>query len=145
MSGIKGVVILSRFEYIESNFGKDELAEMIKKIDFDNKRRLKQPIGVSKEYSENLLSEIDKYILKKYFNGDVEKFRELGRWNAPKLVSRYMQALIDDKSPEAFIKQMVYMRSILFDIPFITILPSLGISRTKRYKIVLSFDKAVGP
>jgi hypothetical protein len=116
MSGIKGIVILSRFEYVENNFGKDKLAEMITEIDFDNKRRLKQPIGVSKEYSENLLSEIDKFILKKYFDNDVKKFRELGRWNAPRLVSRYMQTLIDEKSPQAFIEQMVYMRPILFGL-----------------------------
>ncbi len=116
MSGIKGVVILTRFEYIETNFGKDKLIEMIDRIDFDNKRRLKQPIGVSKEYSENLLSAIDKFILKKYFKNNVKKFRELGHWNAPKLVSRYMQILIDEKNPHAFLMQMIYMRPILFGL-----------------------------
>ena len=116
MSGIKGVVILTRFEYIENNFGREKLIDMIDKIDFNNKRRLKQPIGVSKEYSENLLSEIDKFILKNYFKGDEKKFRELGHWNAPKLVSRYMQILIDEKNPQAFLKQMIYMRPILFGL-----------------------------
>jgi hypothetical protein len=116
MSGIKGVVILTRFEYIESNFGKDKLIEIIEKIDFDNKRRLKQPIGVSKEYSENLLSEIDKMILTDFFKNDVGMFRELGKWNAPKLVGRYLQILVDEKSPENFLKQMVFMRPILFGL-----------------------------
>ena len=116
MSGIKGVVILTRFEYIENNYGKDKLFEIIEKIDFDNKRRLKQPIGVSKEYSENLLSEIDKLILSEYFDNDVKMFRKLGYWNAAKLVGRYMQILIDEKSPENFLKQMVSLRPIMFGL-----------------------------
>ncbi len=116
MSGIKGVVILTRFEYIENNYGKDKLIEIIEKIDFDNKRRLKQPIGVSKEYSENLLSEIDKLILSEYFGNDVKMFRKLGCWNAPKLVGRYMQILIDEKSPDSFLRQMIFMRPILFGL-----------------------------
>ncbi len=116
MSGIKGLVILTRFEYIETNFGREKLIEMIDKIDFYNKRRLKQPIGVSKEYSENLLSEIDKFILTNYFAGDVKEFRKLGHWNAPKLVKRYMQILIDEKDPHAFLMQMIYMRPILFGL-----------------------------
>ena len=47
MSGIKGVVILTRFDFIESNFGKETLTSFFSKIDFDDYDTLRQPVIIS--------------------------------------------------------------------------------------------------
>ena len=110
MSGIKGVVLLTRLKYVESNYGKDGLKQFLDKLDVDKDSPLFQPVIISKDYSEDLLQDIDKVLLKEYFNDDVNKFYELGAWNAHHLLPTYFQIYIDEKNPGGFIEQMARLR-----------------------------------
>ena len=52
MSGIKGIVILTRFNYIEMTYGREKLKDFLDKIDIQGKESLIQPIVISKDYPE---------------------------------------------------------------------------------------------
>lgn len=116
MSGIKGVVILTRYDFIESNYGKETLKSFFSKIEFDDYETLRQPVIISKEYPEILLSAIDNAMLKEFFDGEVERFTQLGRWNARHLLPRYFQNYIDEQNPGAFLWQMSRMRPVLIGL-----------------------------
>ena len=110
MSGIKGIVLLTRLGYIENHYGKDSLKQLLDKLDVDRDSPLFQPIIISKDYSEELLQDIDKVLLKKYFKNDLNKFLELGAWNAHHLMPTYFQIYIDEKNPGGLIEQMALLR-----------------------------------
>lgn len=116
MSGIKGIVILTRFEYIENEFGRDVLKKINEQIDVDESSSLHQPIGISKEYSEHLLQKIDDILLKDIFAGKVERFREMGHWIAGRLMPRYFQIYLDEQNPGGFLAQMSRMRHLLIGL-----------------------------
>ena len=116
MSGIKGVVILTRFDFIESNYGKETLKSFFPKIKFEDYETLRQPVIISKEYPEIILSAIDKAMLKEFFNGQVAQFAQLGEWNARHVLPRYFQNYIDEKNPSGFLWQMSRMRPILIGL-----------------------------
>jgi hypothetical protein len=114
MSGIKGLVLLTRLDYIEQNFGKDKLKSFTDKL---NKNRIQyQPVSISKEYSEELLNLIDEAIKDEIFESDITRFRELGLWNAPRLMPRYFQVYITEKKPADFLKQYAIIRDFLIGL-----------------------------
>jgi len=116
MSGIKGVVILTRFDFIESNFGKDTLKSFFAKIEFEDYDTIRQPVMISKDYPEKLLAAIDKAMLNEFFDGQVSSFLQLGEWNARHLLPRYFQNYIDDKDASGFLWQMSRMRPVLIGL-----------------------------
>lgn len=116
MSGIKGVVILTRFDFINSRFGTEALKKFQQTIEPHSDNLLHQPIVLSKDYPERLLKVIDETLSKDFFNNDLEEFRVLGHWNARNLLSRYFQIYIDKKDISGFLKQMVRMRPILIGL-----------------------------
>ncbi len=116
MSGIKGVVILTRFDFIENAFGRETLNSFFPKIEFDDYETLRQPVVISKEYPEKILSVIDNAMLKEFFKGEVSKFYSLGEWNARHILPRYFQNYIDEQDPSGFLFQMARMRPILIGL-----------------------------
>ncbi len=116
MSGIKGVVLLTRFDFIEERRGRDGLKKLMDKIKLDDKRAFSQPIGISKEYPEIYLSAIDDMMLKELFDNDLQQFRELGHWNARVLMPRYFQIYLEDQNILGFLEQMGRMRPILIGL-----------------------------
>lgn len=116
MSGIKGLVILTRLDYIESNYGRDRLKEFFDKIKVDDQHPLNQPVIISKEYPEILLKNIDDLMVREYFNNDPGPFLEIGHWNARHLMPRYFQIYIDEKNPQGFLRQMVILRDVLIGL-----------------------------
>ena len=116
MSGIKGVVILTRYDFIESNYGKETLKSFFSKIEFDDYDMLRQPVIISKEYPEVLLAAIDKAMLNEFFEGQGQHFFQLGEWNARHLMPRYFQNYIDEQNPGGFLWQMSRMRPVLIGL-----------------------------
>ena len=47
------------------------------------------------------------------FKDEVNKFYDLGKWNAHKLLPRYSQLYIDCKNPAGFLKQMGSLRPMI--------------------------------
>jgi hypothetical protein len=116
MSGIKGLVILTRFDYIEKTYGKDRLKDIFDKIEIDDTHPLNQPIGISKDYPEILLKTIDDLMLSEFLKNNTDAFLEIGHWNAQHLLPRYFQNYIDEKNPEGFLLQMVRLRDVLIGL-----------------------------
>ncbi len=116
MSGIKGIVLLARLNYVEEKFGKEGLKHFLEKLEVDKESPLFQPIIISKDYPENLLSDLDKVLLNHYFNNDLNKFYDLGIWHAQHLLPTYFQIYIDEKNPGGFLQQMVHLRPYLIGL-----------------------------
>lgn len=116
MSGIKGVVLLTRFDFISSRFGNEALKKFQQTIEPYTDSLLRQPIVLSKDYPEHLLKIIDDTLQKELFNDDQDEFRVLGHWNARNLLARYFQIYIDKKDISGFLKQMVRMRPVLIGL-----------------------------
>lgn len=116
MSGIKGVVILTRFDFIENKFGKDVLKKFQKTIEPDLGSILHQPIGISNDYSESTLKAIDDTMLADLFKGKMDKFMVLGEWNAHVILPRYFQLYVDNQDAAGFLQQMMRMRPILIGL-----------------------------
>lgn len=131
MIGIKGVVILTRFDYIESTFGKNKLKEIIGRVNPDREGPLNQPIGISKDYPEILLGTLDNLIKTELLENEESRFLEIGYWSARHLMPRYLQIYIDDKNPEGFLNQMVRLRDVLIGLGEMTLA-----DMTKKSKVI---------
>ncbi len=116
MSGIKGIVLLTRFDYIEEHYGREQLKNLIDSVEVENKNPLIQPVGISKDYAEIFLKLVDEQILQQFFNDDVQTFFDLGKWNAGHLMPRYFQIYLDEQNPGGFLKQMVILRPLLIGL-----------------------------
>ena len=138
MSGIKGLVILTRFDYIESAFGRNKLKEITGKVISGNESPLNQPIGISKDYPEILLGTLDNLITSELLNNEESGFLDIGYWNARHLMPRYFQIYIDDKNPDDFLKQMARLRDILIGLGEMTI-ADMG---KKSYVIHINYGQA---
>lgn len=121
MTGIKGLVILTRFDYIEGAYGINKLKEIIGKVNPDREGPLNQPIGISKDYPEILLGTLDNLIMSELLENDESGFLEIGYWSARHLMPRYLQIYIDDKNPEGFLTQMARLRDILIGLGEMTL------------------------
>ena len=121
MSGIKGLVILTRFDYIENAYGRNKLKEITGKVNPDREGPLNQPIGISKEYPELLLGTLDNLIASELLDKKESGFLEIGHWSAQHLMPRYFQLYIDDKDPQGFLEQMARLRDVLIGLGEMTI------------------------
>ena len=121
MSGIKGLVILTRFDYIESAYGRNKFKEITGKVNVDNESLLNQPIGISKDYPELLLGTLDNLITTELLKNEESGFLDIGYWTARHLMPRYFQIYIDNKNPNGFLKQMTRLRDVLIGLGDMTI------------------------
>jgi len=113
MNTIKGLVILTRFDYIEQNYDRQQLVEFIDALQVEEKNQLIQPIIISKDYRAAFLTAIDEKMLHEFFEEDESRFLEVGIWNAHKLLPRYSQLYIDHRNPGGFLRQMGHLRKML--------------------------------
>ena len=113
MSTIKGIVLLTRIEYIENHFGTEEYFEFLKKISTPEENFRRRPVDGSNNYPEDTLVKIDELLLKDYFENDTNKFLELGKWNAQRMVPKFFNLYIDEKNPTEFLLQYNRLRDFL--------------------------------
>lgn len=113
MNTIKGIVLISRFEFIEIKFGKEALKSIFKEISTPDENYEKQPVIGANMYPENTLVKIDELILKKYFKGDVEKFREVGGQISALVMNKFFNLYIEEQAPGEFLFQYSRLRPFL--------------------------------
>ncbi len=116
MSGIKGLVLLTRFDYIEEKYGKDRLKSFWDQIELKDKSVFQQPVVISKDYPEIILKAVDEAIEKHFFKDKAPSFRELGHWIAGHLMSRYFQIYVEEQNPTGFLKQIIRVRPVLIGL-----------------------------
>jgi hypothetical protein len=113
MNTIKGLVLISRFEYIEKNIGKSDLKQFLLEISSDTENYTKQPIVGANNYPANTIAKIDQLLLTKYFEDNVESFRKLGQWNADNFMHRFFNLYLDEQLPVDFLYQYARLRPYL--------------------------------
>jgi hypothetical protein len=116
MIGIKGIVLLTRFDYVDRFFGREALKSMTVSLEKNWPSQLMQPVGISKDYPEALLKAVDEQLLNEYFDNQVSRFFDLGVASAAAVVSRYFQLYADDKNPQGFLQQMARTRRFLIGL-----------------------------
>ena len=112
MSQVKGLVLLSRFDYLEKKEGPAVLREFLIKISTDETNFTRQPVDGANLYSESLLGQVDQLLLESYFNNE-EEFRQLGEWNAQNLIDRFFNLYMEEKKPVDFLDQYARLRDLL--------------------------------
>jgi len=113
MSMVKGLVLLSRLEYLENLQGPAISKDFLKKISTEEQNFVRQPIDGANLYPEDTLVEIDRILLDEYFNGDVDEFRKLGIWNAEFIMTRFFQLYIEEQTPIEFLEQYARLREAI--------------------------------
>jgi len=105
MPWIKGLVLLSRFEYLEKKYGTTVYQEFLDTISTADHNFAKQPVDTANLYADDLLVAIDQKLLEVHFKRDLEEFRKLGQWNAQNLMPKYFQLYLSEQKPVDFLDQ----------------------------------------
>ena len=74
MSHVKGLVLLTRFEYLDSKQGPGSLTELLIKISTPEANFMRQPVDGANFYPEDILVKIDEILLADYFENDLNEF-----------------------------------------------------------------------
>lgn len=113
MSSVRGLALMSRLEYFERIYGSDKYRDFLKKISSDEVNFFRQPVDYANTYSDKILAAIDQILLEDYFEGDINKFREVGLWSADNFIYRYFSQYVDNASPPDFLLQYSRLRDHL--------------------------------
>lgn len=139
MGSIKGIVLLSRIEYIENHFGTEEYFEFLKKISTPEENFSRRPVDGSNSYPESTLVKIDELLLHDYFRDDIHKFSELGQWNARRMVPKFFNLYIDEKNPVEFLLQYDRLRDFLIGSGTM----KLEVINDKSFAIQLDYEQPI--
>ncbi len=113
MSSVKGLVLMSRLEYLEDKFGADKYREFLKKISSNEINFIRQPVDGSFTYPDSTLALVDQILLEDYLGNDLEEFRNLGRWSADNFIYRFFSLYVENSQPVDFLAQYARLRNHL--------------------------------
>jgi hypothetical protein len=113
MTLIKGLVLLSRFDYLESKYGTALYHDFLNMISTPENDFSKQPVDTANLYPDDLLVTIDRKLLELHFKNDLEEFRRLGEWNAQNLMPKYFQLYLSERQPVDFLEQYARLRGMM--------------------------------
>lgn len=139
MGTIKGLVLLSRMEYLDNKYGEEEYKKFLKKISTPEENYERRPIDGSNNYQESTLTKIDEILLEDYFKGDINKFINIGKWNAQKLMHKYFNLYLEEQKPGNFLFQYNRLR------PFLIGSGAMQIKTLKEnsYKIIIDYEQTI--
>lgn len=139
MGSIKGIVLLSRIEFIENHFGIEVYYEFLKKISTPEENFRRRPVDGSNSYPDETLVKIDELLLNEYFNNDMMKFLELGKWNAKRMVPKFFTLYIEEKNPVEFLMQYNRLRDFLIGSGTM----NLEVNNTKSFEIQIDYEQPI--
>ena len=113
MPSVRGLVLISRLEYLEMRFGTDIHREFLKKISTESINFLRQPLEGAMSYPDTMLATIDQILLEDFFNNDRQEFKTLGKWSADNFMSRFFSQYVDEAQPIEFLAQYGRLRFYL--------------------------------
>ena len=88
MPSVRGLVLISRLDYLEMRFGTDIQREFLRKISTESINFIRQPLESAMSYPDTMLSTIDQILLEDFFNSEVQEFKTLGKWSANNFMYR---------------------------------------------------------
>jgi hypothetical protein len=110
---VRGLALMSRFEYFEHKFGAEKYRDFLKKISTEEINFSRQPVDGAHVYPDALLAKIDQLLLDEYFDNDLNEFFELGRWDAGNFMYRYFGLYVEKQVPSDFMLQYSRLRDSL--------------------------------
>ena len=139
MGTIKGLVLLTRIEYIENHFGTEKYFEFLKKISTPEENFTRRTVDGSYSYPEETLVKIDELLLQDYFENDTKKFFELGKWNAQRMIPKFFNLYIDEKNPAEFLMQYNRLRDFLIGSGTM----NLQVFNNKSFGIQIDYEQPI--
>ena len=134
MTQVKGLVLLSRFDYLDHKKGLTVLKEFLKKISTPENNFVRQPVDAAHFYPDTILVTIDEILLKEYLDNDIEEFRRIGEWNARNLLDKFFNLYVKEASPLGFLEQFARLRDALIGSGTMTIFVE------DEHKILITMD-----
>jgi hypothetical protein len=113
MPPIRGLVLMSRLEYLERRFGTETHRNFLKKISTENLNFIKQPLEGAMSYPDTILGTIDQLLFEDFFDRDAGQFKELGKWSAENFMYRFFSQYVDERKPVEFLSQYGRLRYYL--------------------------------
>jgi hypothetical protein len=139
MSHVKGLVLLSRFEYLDFKQGTGELKKLVKKTSTDEANFVRQPVDGANLYPEEILVRVDEALLADHFDNNLEEFFILGQWNARNNLAKYFGLYMDEGGPKAFLDQFARLRESLIGSGEMTI----SESSNDKLLVVIEYEQPV--
>ncbi len=121
MSYVRGLVLLSRFEYLDYKQGISALKQLLKKVSSSEANFVRQPVDGANLYPAEILGTIDEVLLLDHFDQNLDEFIALGEWNAENLMGKYFNLYMEDRDPKQFLEQFARLRNSLIGAGNMTI------------------------
>ena len=113
MSSIRGLVLMTRLEYLEATYGVEKYRAFLKRISTDEVNFSRQPVDGASTYPDTTLARIDQVLLEDFFNGDVSPFKDIGIWSAGNFMFRFFNMYVENSQPMEFLSQYARLRKHL--------------------------------
>ena len=113
MPFVRGLALMSRFEYFEYKFGAEKYRDFLKKISTEEINFSRQPVDGAHIYPDALLAKIDQILLSEYFDNDLNEFFKMGKWGASNFMYRYFGLYVENQVPSDFLLQYSRLRDSL--------------------------------
>jgi len=139
MPRVKGIVLLSRFEYLDHKQGISALKKLLKKISTPDENFIRQPVDGAHFYPSDLIGTIDEILLTEHFEDDIDEFFRLGEWTAQNLMAKYFNLYMEESEPKEFLEQFARLRDSLIGTGKMSILEkSIG-----KIEIIIDYGQTV--
>lgn len=139
MGTIKGLVLLSRVEFLDNNFGQEKYKSFLKQISTPDENFERRPIDGSKNYPEKTILKIDEILLNDYFKNDINMFFQLGQWYAEKLLPKYFDLYIDAQDPGEFLLQYNRLRPFLIGSGIMQV----NLIKKNSFELVIDYEQTI--
>ncbi|TFH00126.1 MAG: hypothetical protein E4H13_08220 [Calditrichales bacterium] len=113
MSLIRGLVLMTRLEYLEAKYGVEKYQAFLKKISTDEINFSRQPVDGASTYPDTTLARIDQILQEDFFAGDDSAFKEIGLWSAGNFMFRFFNMYVESGQPTEFLTQYARLRKHL--------------------------------
>jgi len=115
MSEIRGIILQSRFEYLEEKIGHQAIKKLLEKLSPASKQIIEEQIFPVNKYPFQLLKDIDE-VIPQIISEPLEKiFRDIGTNYSPKIVDKYFYNFIESQNPGGFLCHIEKLYFYLWD------------------------------
>ncbi len=139
MATVKGLVLLSRLDYLDTNFGGDKYKSFLINISTADENFERRPVDGSSNYPESTLLRIDEILLNDYFKNEVNEFVKLGKWNAHRLMPKFFNLYMDEQKPGEFLLQYNRLRTHLIGSGSMKV----HLVKPKSYNIIIDYEQTI--
>lgn len=116
MSEIRGLIIQSRMDYLESIAKNHFYKQVFKKLPEPTQHVIGEQIFLTNMYPFHFLKEIDTIIAKTVNKSQKEIFKEMGELFSQKFLDRYFFNYLESQTPQKFLAQLANLYAYLWNL-----------------------------